>query len=596
MLVLTWSIPQNGIHGIPPAASFHLRPRNLATKPESPDTRSLLSPGGTLGAFRHATFQAIWIGSLVSNFGTAIQSVGASWMMTSLASSPQMIALVQTAATLPIGILALASGAIADIYDRRKVMLIAQWLMLSISAVLAVLAYAGLVTPWVLLSLTFMLGSAAALYAPAVAASIGEIVPRVDLPGAVALNSVGFNVARSLGPALGGGIVAFGGPSTAFLVNAMSYIGMIAALLRWRRNSVTASLPRERIGGAMIAGLQYASLAPAIRITLLRTLAFTLCGSAVWALMPLVARDLVQGGPLTFGLLLGSLGVGAVVGALYSTSVRRKVSNERVLSLSSLAFGTACVVVAVSPWLALSMAALVLGGTGWVLALSTCSVTVQLWAPRWVLGRALALLQTVIFGSMALGSWLWGQVAEGQGLQLSIAASGGLMLLLPVLGRRLHMPQNEGMNLEPSPAGPDPDLQLDLKPRSGPVVVAIEYRNPVEKVVVFAKCMAEHRRVRIRDGARGWQLLQDVEHPERWIERYHFSTWIDCMRQQQRATLEDAALEVQISAMHAGDEPPVASYMLERPPGAAPAGLRIVGGSEPDEEADHPILSEGGIV
>jgi MFS family permease len=567
----------------------------VASSQSSIDENRALRPGGTLGAFKHPVFRGMWTGTLISGFGTAIQTVGASWLMTSLVSSPHMIALVQTASALPIGLLALAAGALADLFDRRIVMLVAQGIMLVVSALLAGLAFADLVTPWTLLVLTFVIGCGGALYAPAMASSLGEMVPRSDLPSAVALNSVAFNVARSLGPALGGAVVAIAGSSAAFLVNAVSYLALVGPLARWKRVKAETGFPRERVGGAIIAGLQYVSLAPAIRTTAFRTMAFSLVGSAIWALMPLVARDLVNGGPLTFGFLLGALGAGAVIGGVASTAARRKLTNERVLQLSSVGYGIGLVVVALSHWLHLSMAALVLVGAGWVMTLSTASVTVQLAAPRWVAGRALALQQSVMFGGMALGSWIWGQVTEAGSLPLALGVAGALMMLLTFLGLLLPMPQNENVNLDPSPSVPQPALRVDLKPRSGPVAVAVEYRVRIADAPAFVRVMAEHRRLRLRDGARNWQLFQDVEQPDRWIERYRFPTWADCLRLRHRATQADDELEARIMRFHVGDSLPTFNFMLERPPGSTPAGLRYAIDAT-DEEDSPPLQSGDGML
>src|SRR3954453_4206497 len=317
----------------------------------------------TLAPFRHRIFLAIWTASLVSNFGSLIQGVGASWLMTSIAPSADMVALVQAASSLPIMLFSLLAGAAADLWDRRNIMLVAQAAMLLISAALSFLAYLGLVTPWLLLGLTFLLGCGAALYGPAWQSSVGEQVPRDVLPAAVALNSLGFNIARTVGPAIGGSVVAAASAQAAFLLNALSYIGLIVVLLTWKRPAVPSPLPPENVGAAMAAGLRYVRLSPTIRTVLVRSLAFGLCGSAVWALMPLIARDLVGGGPLTYGLLLGAFGAGAVAGALVSTGLRERYAPEGVVSGATLGFAGASVFVAHSPFLVLTLAALLVGGS-----------------------------------------------------------------------------------------------------------------------------------------------------------------------------------------------------------------------------------------
>jgi len=509
-------------------------------------------------------FLALWSASIASQFGNAIQGVGASWLMTSLDGSAEKVALVQAAMTLPVGLFALIAGAVADIYDRRRVMFGAQIMMLCVSALLVGFTTFGAVTPWVLLAMTFLLGSGQAIFGPPMQATVGEVVPRADLPGAVSLNILGFNVARSLGPALGGGIVLLGGPPLAFLVNALSYLGMISVLSVWRRPAPEQTLPRERIGNAILGGLLYASMAPVLRNVLLRTIAFGLCGTAAWALMPLVARDLVGGGPMDFGLLLGGLGFGAVLGALLSTRIRMHFSNETIVRAASVIYGLGCVVTAFSPWLWLTFAALVIGGAGWVQALSLFNVTMQMWAPRWVVGRALALFQTAIFGSMALGSWLWGLLAETHGLSTAICGSGLLMIALPLLGLFFSLPSGEAGDLEPLPRANDPASLVDLDPQAGPVVVTVEYRIAEGDIAGFQAAMAEKRRIRRRDGARRWTLLQDVQKPERWVERFHCPSWMDYLRHHSRATVADRQIDDRVRAFQIGKEEPAFTYLVAR--------------------------------
>jgi predicted MFS family arabinose efflux permease len=418
----------------------------------------------TLSPFAHRVFLALWVASFASNLGNAVQSVGASWLMTSIAPAADMVALVQTATSLPVMLFALIAGAIADLFDRRKVMLTAQVAMASASFLLAGLAFAGLVTPWTLLGLTFLLGVGVALFGPAMQVTVGEVVPRAELAGAVSLNILGFNVARSLGPAVGGGIVALGGSSAAFAANASSYLVAILILFLWRRPAAPAPAlapePKVRSGGArrvlpaVLEGLRYVGAAPPIRIILIRAAFFTLSGSAAWALMPLVARDMIGGGPSAFGLLLSGLGVGAVVGAIAATAVRRRFSNEAIIRAAGIIFGAACLVVAVRPGLAISFLALVIGGAGWVQALAGFSVAGQMWSPRWVVGRVAATINATIFGGLALGSWIWGHVAEAIGLAPVIAASGLLMIVLPLVGLIIPLPRNE--DADPAAMPPRP--------------------------------------------------------------------------------------------------------------------------------------------
>lgn len=535
---------------------------NPAPRPSSP---SFLSP------LRSPIFRAIWIASLASNFGGLIQSVGASWVMTSIGTA-ELVALVQASVTLPIMLLSLPAGAMADNFDRRKMMLAAQLFMLAVSLALSIFAWTGLITPWVLLLFTFLIGCGAALNGPAWQASVAEMVPRDDLAGAVALNSTGFNLARSVGPAVGGMIVAAAGAAAAFFVNVLSYVGLIAVLARWRPERPARTLPRESLPVAMVAGLRYAAMSGRIGSVLLRAMLFGFAASAVQALLPLVARDTIGGGPLTYGLLLGAFGAGAVGGAVAGARLRGRMSNEMLVRWSCLAFGLATVALGLSPWLATSMAALAVAGGGWVVALSTFNVTVQLSAPRWVVARMLALYQVAAFGGMALGSWLWGLTAGQEGLALALWLAGGVQLVCVVTGLRIPLPATSGLNLDLVNRWTEPDLALEIQPRSGPIVITIEYVIDEADTDEFLAAMAERRRIRRRDGAHSWTLKRDLAEPRLWMESYRLPTWLDYVRHNQRVTQADIALTDHARALHRGDGRPRVRRMIERPTRPAPQG------------------------
>lgn len=507
----------------------------------------------------------IWTASLVSNFGSLIQAVGASWMMTSIAPTADMVALVQASTTLPIMLFSLVSGATADIWDRRLVMLIAQVMMLTVAFALTVITYIGQITPWTLLTLTFLLGCGVALYGPAWQSSVGEQVPRADLPSAVALNSLSFNIARTAGPAIGGVIVAKVGPPAAFLTNALSYVGLIVVLSLWRRPRPAPFLPPENMLMAMGAGIRYARLSPEIRTVLIRGVVFGILGSSVWALMPLIARDLIGGDAVTYGVLLGSFGIGAVLGALSSTWLRRRYTNEVIVRWSTVGFGIGSMLTAISSWYALTLPALMLGGAAWVLALSTFNVTVQTSSPRWVVGRTVAIYQMVTFGGLAAGSWLSGEVAEEFGLSWCLLVTGALMAVSTLLGRRLALRQPDGLNLDPSRTwSTENRAQLDRLIDTGPVVVTVEYKIAVEDAEAFRVAMHELKRIRRRDGAKRWSLMQDMAAPEIWIERYHSPNWVEHLRRHHRFTVADREIERKALDFHQGPEPPHIRHLIER--------------------------------
>jgi MFS family permease len=474
---------------------------------------------------------------------------------------------VQASTTLPIMLFSLMAGAIADNFDRRQLMLASQVFLLAVSVALTLCAYYSLVTPWLLLGFTFLVGCGTAFNGPAWQSLVGEMVPRPDLPAAIALNSMGFNIARSVGPALGGIIVATVGAFAAFAVNAVSYLGLIIVLARWRPVRPPRTLPPEALGSAMAAGIRYVAMSPSLSVVLLRGAVFGVAAIAVQALMPLIARDLIQGGPLTYGLLLGAFGIGAVGGALLSTHLRQAMSFEALVRMAFLGFAVCAAVTGLSPFILLTVVAMALGGASWVLALASFNSTVQLSSPRWVVGRALALYQMATFGGMALGSWVWGVAAERLGTADALLIAAGVLLAGAALGLRLPLPELKALNLDPLNRWTEPNIAVDIVPRSGPVVITIEYVIRAADVVAFLAVMAERRRIRRRDGARHWTLLRDLENPEVWIERYHNPTWLDYVRQNQRITQADAAVGERLRELHQGPGRPRVQRMIERQTG-----------------------------
>ena len=523
-----------------------------------PDRKSPLAP------LKHQTYRTIWFASIASNFGGLIQAVGAAWMMTALSSSENMIALVQASTSLPIMLFSLVSGALADSFDRRRIMISAQLLMLTASVMLTVFAWSDWLSPWLLLFFTFMIGCGTALNNPSWQASVGEMVPREDLPAAVTLNSVGFNITRSVGPAIGGVIVAIAGAAAAFLVNTFSYFTLIYALIKWQPPKNTSTLPREQLLAAISAGMRYVAMSPNIGKVLVRGFLFGLSASAILALMPLVARDLVQGGPLTYGIMLGAFGVGAIGGALISARLREALSSEWIVRVAFLGFALSAAVTAVSTNAILTALVLTVSGASWVLALSLFNTIVQLSTPRWVVGRALSLYQTLTFGGIAVGSWLWGSLAENYGLSYSLLCSCVLMLFGVVVGFKLAMPAFASLNLDPLNRFVEPNLRLDIKPRSGPIAIMVDYEIDDSDLAEFMTLMVERRRIRLRDGAQNWTLMRDLENPDIWTEIYHVPTWVEYVRHNQRRTQAGAESWDGILKLHRGDTRPRVHRMIER--------------------------------
>ncbi|TPK98811.1 MFS transporter [Mesorhizobium sp. B2-4-12] len=534
---------------------------------EKPESESV----SALAPFRHGIFRAVWAASLVSNFGGLIQGVGAAWMMTTIATSPYQVALVQASTTLPIMLFALVAGAIADSFDRRKVMLVAQIFMLVVSLLLTVFTYCNLITPWTLLAFTFLIDSGTALNSPSWQASVGDMVPRNKVPAAVALNSMGFNLTRSVGPAIGGIIVAAAGAAAAFAANAVSYIGLIVVMARWKPDVPVSTLPRESLGAAMGAGLRYVAMSPNIGKVLVRGAAFGFSAGAVLALLPLVARDVVKGDALTYGIMLGAFGIGAVGGALISVRLRQLLSSETMVRCAFAGFAVCAFNAAISPHAWQTSLGLLVGGACWVIALSHFNVTVQMATPRWVVGRVLSVYQTATFGGIALGSWIWGVVADAHGAETALIAAAIAMLAGGAIGLVLPLPQQQVLNLDPLNRFKEPHLALDLKPRSGPIAIMIEYVIRHEDEAEFLATMAERGRIRRRDGARNWTLARDLENPMIWIEHYHTPTWLEYVRHNGRITQADATVGERLRALHSGSEPPRVRRVIERPTTAGTA-------------------------
>lgn len=518
----------------------------------------------TLTVFRNRTFRMLWIATLSSNFGGLVQSVGAAWMMTTLTTSHSMVALVQSSVTLPIMIFSLTAGVFADNFDRRKIMLWAQGFMCAVSVGLAFLAYEALLTPWLLLSFTFLIGCGTALHNPSWQASVGDIVTREELPAAVSVNSMGFNMMRSVGPAAGGAIVALAGAAAAFAVNAMSYVAIIAALFGWRPALAPRRLPREPFGAAFAAGLRYVALSPNLIRIIVRGFIFGLSAVVILALLPLVVREHLDGDAMVYGTLLGCYGFGAVGGALANGQLRARFRNEIITRLGFLGFAVTCAALAVTGSVILSALSLLLAGFCWVISLSLFNVTMQLSTPRWVVGRVLALYQTGVFGGMAGGSWLWGAIAETGGLKAALVAASVLLLAGVVVGMVAPLPDSEDLNLDPLNRFTEPPLQLDITPRSGPIMVMVDYEIDQADVPRFLDLMGQRRRIRIRDGAQHWALLRDLENPDLWTESYHVPTWVEYIRHHERRTQADAGVSDQLSALHRGARPLRVHRMIER--------------------------------
>lgn len=522
---------------------------------------------GFLAPLATPLFRRIWLASVLSNLGFLFLAVGSAWQMTALTPQAEMVALVQTALMVPMTFLSIPAGAIADMYDRRKIGLVSLGLSMASAALLAVLTHLGHATPWVLLGFCCLAGTGMTLFGPAWQASVSEQVPRPLLGQAVALNAISFNIARSFGPALGGVIVAVAGAAVTFASTSASYVPMFVVMLLWRRNPVPSRLPPERMDRAVSAGIRYVRHSPRIRVVLTRTFVFGFGGGALSALMPLVARDLLHGTAQIFGLLLGAFGVGAVAGAIALDRLRNALSSEAVISLSALGLAAATAATAFSRDALLTGLVLVIAGAAWMIALTLCNVLIQTSAPRWVSGRLLAAYQTAIAGGVAAGSWCWGRAAQAWGVDHALQASAAFLVASLLLAVLMRMPLIAPADLEPVKFS-DPEVNLDLTGRSGPIVVVVEYNVPADKARMFYRAMKNIRSIRNRLGGYDWSLARDIADAELWVERFQCPTWHDYLRHRGRNTPQEMGVLDQANQFLKEGSGPQVRRLLERPFGS----------------------------
>jgi MFS family permease len=491
-----------------------------------------------------------------------MQSVGAAWLMTTLTSSSLLVALVQSASSLPFFFLALPSGAIADVVDRRRLLLIAQSWMLIVATVLAVLTLCGWMIPSVLLILTFALGLGSVLTAPAWQAITPEIVSREELMPAITLNSAGFNISRALGPALAGLIIAVWGVGITFLINAASFLGVIEVLRRWQRPPREGVAPVERVEGAIRAGIRYVRHSPDLQIILLRVALFAMAGSALWALLPLVVQHLFGHNALSYGLFLGCLGAGAVIGAIFLPQFRKKLARHYLVALGTLVFSLSTLALWTLTQPVLIGVALLFGGMAWIAVLSTFNAMVQMLSPDWVRGRVLAHYLLAFQGSIALGSALWGWVANHTSLHTSLGISGGILLLNAGLTVLKPLPPTGHLDLNPSVQWPEHSGFLQPHSERGPVLITINYRIKPENVAAFTQAIHAVSRIRRRDGAIRWGIYQNLADPEEFTETFVTESWAEHMRQHERMTVTDRHIQQEAWKYHEGKSRPRATHLI----------------------------------
>jgi predicted MFS family arabinose efflux permease len=517
-------------------------------------------------AFRHRAFTVVWIATVVANVGTWMYNAASGWLMTSLDPDPLMVSLVQVASSLPMFLFALPAGALADIVDKRRFLIGSEIVLTIVAAMSAVLVWFDLINPSILLLFSFLLGTGAALTAPAWQSIVPQLVPKQDLPAAVASNGVGINISRAIGPALGGVVIGGLGIAAPFWLNAVCNFAVIAALLWWHPPSRQGGgLPAERLGGALVVGFRHARYNPNLRATVLRAMAFFFFASAYWALLPLVARNQIAGGPELYGVLLGAIGVGAVVGAFAVPSMKNALGPDRLVALGTLGTALSLTLLGVAHRSAFGLAACVIAGICWIAVLATLNVSVQVSLPDWVRGRGIAMFVTVFFGAMTAGSALWGELAAELGLPAAhfIAAAGALAGI--ALTWRWKLQGGAGIDLAPSMHWPAPVLTIDTDADRGPVLVTVEYRIGPERRDAFLTAIRDLGQQRRRDGAYAWDVFEDAAEKGRFLETFMVASWLEHLRQHQRITNADRVVQDTIRQFDAAVEPKVTHFIAATP-------------------------------
>lgn len=488
-------------------------------------------PPSAWAPLRGHVYRNLFIAQFVSNIGTWMQGVAAQWFLVEKHSSDVIVALVQTASLGPTLLLGLFAGVLADLFDRRRLLMLLQSYAVLVGLALAVLAYLGRVGPTSLLVFTLAIGCASALTAPAWQAIQPEVVPREQIPAASVLGSVSGNAARAIGPAIGGVVVALAGPAAVFAINAVSFAGIIIALIVWRRPKQKAPLERERFGQATVTGLLYVYNSPISRRILLRAALFLFPASALLALLPVAAAHIWHLGASGYGVALGAIGLGAVIAVVVAPPLHRTASDNVLLAASAAAYGLAPLAVVWLPFAA-SIPILVLSGMAWLITLTTLNAAAQLSLPRWVMARGLAMYLLVATGSQAVGSYVWGAIATRAGLDTALLGSGVVLGAVALSVAPLPLRPSTGrLNVDVSSAWPSPTVVFEPHPHDGPVLVTTRYLVPEENREDFKAAMSEVRQSRLRTGGHSWRLYHSVRQPDLFIERFTVPSWSEFERQ-----------------------------------------------------------------
>jgi MFS family permease len=524
-------------------------------------------PGGAFSPLRHHVFAVLWAATILGNIGSFMRDVASGWLVMDLSNSPAAVAAVQAASTLPIFLLAIPAGALSDIIDRRKFLIAVQLYLAVVSTALAIFAATGQMTVTILISLTFLGGAGAALIGPTWQSIVPELIPKKELKEAVALNSLGFNIARAIGPALGGFILAAAGATMTYGIDVISYVFVIAALIWWKRPAKAPNALAEHFGGAVRSGFRFALASKPLHRVLARTALFFFFANVAWALLPLVSRDVLGGNASFYGVMLGAIGGGAVLGALVIPTARNKLGIERLLLFSSLLIASVLAGLSFAPpqWIAVALAILL--GAAWIAVLTTLSSTTQGILPNWVRGRGLAVYLMVFNGAMTVGSLTWGTIGEMIGVPNTLIVGAISLAIAAVIAYRYKLPSSDA-NLTPSNHWPEPTVSEQVANDRGPVLITIEYRVTSENRIAFLKTLERLSEERRRDGAYDWGVTENMTDPENILEWFFVESWAEHLRQHQRVSQADADLQAEVVRFHVGLDTPKVSHYLALDSGA----------------------------
>ena len=531
----------------------------MTNSPPPPPKATLLTP------FTYHIFRAIWIAGLVSNVGTWMQNVAGVWLVTTLTTSALLVALMQAATSLPAFLLSMPAGALADLVDRRRLLLFTQGFMAVVAAGLGVLTLADGISAYGVLGFTFLLGMGAALNSPIWQTVTTELVPRPVLPFAITLNGVSNNIARAIGPAIGGALIAYYSAGWVFFLNGISFLGTWAVVYFWKREATVTNGPAENFMGALRAGLRYVQYSPAIYGVLVRTFAFSFGTAAMWGLLSVVIARKLHLSAGHYGVMLSWLGAGAVTGAFLMGRAGSRLNFNRRVLLGVLAFAGTNVALALVGQVYVLYAVMFLSGIAWLMVMTSFSTTVQLNVPRWVQARVISIYMLVFQAGISVGSLVWGELADHTTLEIALLAAAGWMLASGLLALPFPMKSAEGLDFTPAEARPNSLAADGIDPDDGPVMVTIEYHVAPADWAAFHFAAEQLRRLRLRDGALRAGVFANVAHPMRITEFFYVATWGEHQRQHHRFTREDQAVEAQVQRLHIGPEAPQVTHFLAFP-------------------------------